>query len=226
MKSKLLLLFFLGLTPSQWLLADPVQVIDRPQSDSVYRDSSAFNRINKSFSINYIALGLGPSRSGTIGLNLGFFLDRNSLIDLEVVNGRPLYTSWFTSSEYDIKTNSFGVHYKHFAGNSFYYRIGVDYRNVDYTYISRDIFTSAELSRSRFKGSSVTATVLIGNQWQWENFTLGCDWIGAAVPITSQTDSESVTGTSPNPNNLADDKNNLLNTTASLALRFYLGASF
>ena len=27
------------------------------------------------------------------------------------------------------------------------------------------------------------ATLKIGNQWQWENFTLGVDWIGAAVEL-------------------------------------------
>lgn len=208
-------------------LADKVKVLEPASEEQVYRDSSAFHRIDKSFTLNYIAFGIGPSRSGSIGGTFGFFLDRNSEIDIEVINGRPYTYDFSFASNYDIKTNSFGVHYKRFVGNSFYYRGGIDYRNVDYSHISYDIFTpSTILSREIFKGSSITATFLIGNQWQWENFTLGCDWFGIALPVTSQVDSESVSGTSPSQKNLKDEEENFLKKETSTSLRFYLGASF
>lgn len=206
--------------------ADNIKIVDSPSAETIYRDSSAFNRMNKNFSLTYMAFGIGPSRSGSIGLTLGVFLDRNSEIDFEVISGRPAYSNWFSWSEYDIKTNSAGIHYKYFVGNSFYFRLGADYRTVDYRYTSRDIFSGSTLSENKFKGDSVTATILIGNQWQWENFTLGCDWIGVVLPITSRVQSESVEGPSPDSRYLEDDKDWLLKNTMTMGLRFYLGASF
>lgn len=221
-KTTLILISFVSLQ----VFAAPVQVIDTPNPEQVFRDSSAFHRMNKSFSLNYIALGVGPSVSGSIGIDFGFYLDRNSLIDLEYINGRPLYYSFLLNSDYDVKTNSFGIHYKQFMGNSFYFRVGGDYRTVDYSYVARDFFSNAVVTRDAFKGSSLTATFLIGNQWQWENFTLGCDWIGIAVPLTNQLDSESSTGSSPNYAYLHDDEDLYLKKSTSTSLRFYLGASF
>lgn len=213
----------LAVTPI-FCLAEEVQVIDKPQA--IFRDSSEYNRMNKNFSLTYMAFGVGPNRSGSIGGTVSLFLNRNSLIDFEYVNGRPLYTNWFSWSEYDVRTSSYGIHYKQFTGNSFYFRVGADYRTVKYKYTSRDIFTDEINSISRFEGDSVTATVLIGNQWQWENFTLGCDWIGIALPVTTTISSESVTGISPDSRYMKEDQDWLVKNPASIGLRFYLGASF
>lgn len=210
-------------TSTAW--ADNVQVVD-PPTETIYRDSSAFNRMNKNYSLTYMAFGIGPSRSGSIGLTLGVFLSRNSQIDFEVVSGRPLWTNWYTWSEYDIKTSSAGIHYKHFLGNSFYFRVGADYRKVNYRHTSRDIFTNEIQTENRFEGDSITGTILIGNQWQWENFTLGCDWFGYALPVTSSVHSESVTGPYANNRYLEEDKDWLLKKAIGVGLRFYLGASF
>lgn len=224
LKTRAVIAFLLSTTQA-W--ADKVKVLEPATEEQVYRDSSAFHRIDKSFTLHYMAFGIGPSRSGSIGGTFGFFLDRNSEIDIEVINGRPYTYGFFFGSEYDIKTNSFGVHYKHFAGNSFYYRGGIDYRNVDYSHTSYDILTPSNVySRENFKGNSMTATFVIGNQWQWDNFTLGCDWFGIALPFTSQVDSESVGGSNPSQKNLKDEEENFLKKETSTSLRFYLGASF
>lgn len=204
--------------------ADEVQIIDKPQA--IFRDSSEHNRMNKNFSLTYMAFGVGPNRAGSIGGTASLFLNRNSSIDFEYVSGRPLYTNWFSWSDYDVQTSSYGIHYKQFTGNSFYFRVGADYRTVKYRYTLRDIFTTEVTSINRFEGDSVTATFLIGNQWQWENFTLGCDWIGIALPVTSRISSESVSGSSPNSIYMKDDQDWLVKNPASIGLRFYLGASF
>lgn len=191
------------------------------------RKRSSENRIDKDITINYMALGIGPSRSGSIGGNFGVFLTSDSQIDLEIVNGKELLENWFSwSSSYDIKTSSAGIHYKQFLGNTFYMRFGGDYRKVDYHYTNKDIFTGDLLTENRFKGTSVAATVLIGNQWQWENFTMGCDWFGFAFPISHSVESESATGSVPNVQNLEDNKDYLLKNPTALAVRFYIGASF
>ncbi len=206
--------------------AENVHVVDPPSDEAVVRDSSAFHRMNKSYSINYIATGLGPVLFGNTGLSLGFFIDHKSEVDLEFITGR-IRNSSYTTSDSEVKTNSFGLHYKRFNGNSFYYRTGVDYRYVDYSYTYRDFSnTTTIIEKNVFKGSALTATFAIGNQWQWENFTLGCDWIGIALPFASQVDSESTTGTTPNPTALKDEQDAFLKKSAALFLRFYLGASF
>ncbi len=204
--------------------SDEAQIVDKPQT--IFRDSSEHNRMNKKFSLTYMAFGVGPNRSGSIGGTASLLLNRNASVDFEYVSGRPLYTNWFSWSDYDVRTSSYGIHYKQFTGNSFYFRVGADYRTVKYRYTSRDIFTGEVNSTNRFEADSVTATILIGNQWQWENFTLGCDWIGVALPVTTHITSESVSGPYPNPQYMKEDQDWLVKNSASIGLRFYLGASF
>ena len=67
--------------------AEEVQVIDKPQA--VFRDSSEHNRMNKNFSLTYMAFGVGPNRSGSIGGTASLFLNRNAILDFDYVNGRP-----------------------------------------------------------------------------------------------------------------------------------------
>lgn len=203
-----------------------VQVLDAPNSETVYRDTSAFYRLDKKFSVNYLALGVGPSRGTTSGIIASFFIDHNSLIDLEFLNGKA-YDWDLTFSKYEIQTRSFGLHYKRFFGNSFYVRGGLDYRTVDYNYTFNDIFNPNTIfERNSFKGTSLSATILIGNQWQWDYFTLGCDWIGFSQPFSHQVDSESATGSSPDPIYLKSEENYFLKSSVTMALRFYLGISF
>ncbi len=69
-----------------------------------------------------------------------------------------------------------GLHYKEFVGNSFYWKGGLDYRQTEY--IENHVTDEAHI-----KGNSWALSIVIGNQWQWENFTLGCDWIGFSKPF-------------------------------------------
>ena len=217
---------FLQIVSRTAFAAEKLQVIERPEG--VYRDSSEFHRIDKKFSLNYIAFGVGPSYMGVIGATADIFIDHNSLIELEYANGRPASWNLFSSySEYDIKAYSAGVHYKHFIANSFYFRVGGDYRQVNYRYTLRNFSNPAIIeSQNTFTGNSVTASVLIGNQWQWDNFTLGCDWIGYALPVTSSIDSESTTGANPDSRYLKDDEDSFVKKGTTMGLRFYLGFSF
>ncbi len=208
------------------LAQNPVVVVEPPQADSIYRDSSEFNRLNKNFSIETVVVGYGPSRATTVGFNLGIFLDRNSLIEIQALGGRPITLSFLNS--YDIYTRSFGVHYKHFHGNSFYWAAGLDYRSVDYKSNAYDLFNSSVLETRTFDGSSLGPSLVIGNQWSWENFTLGCDWIGFYLPITSQVNSEKESSGAPNAysRSLKDEEDYYIKSSSTIGLRFYLGASF
>ena len=201
------------------LLSSPAGADDRD-------GRSEDNRVDKKFTAHAILVAVGPSLGFSNGASVGMFIDHNSLVDLEYVSGRPenWYGSFFT--DYEIETKSFGVHYKKFVSNTFYFRIGADYRQIDYRHTYRNFLTSATYSENKFSGDSIAGTIVIGNQWQFENFTLGCDWFGVAVPISSNIKSESSTGTKPDPNGLKDDEDRYVKDTMVMAVRFYLGASF
>lgn len=190
-------------------------------------DSSEHNRINKNHQVNAILFGVGPSISSTFGLQYGYFLNRNQLIVVEATSGKLGTLANFDELfgySYEIKTKSLGVHWKHFTGNSFYYRAGIDLRSADYSFSN----VGDVNDYGKFKGTSVAANFQIGNQWQWSNFTLGCDWLGLSAPLTSTESDREVGSTAPsNANTVLDgDSESLLKRAHINILRFYLGASF
>lgn len=192
----------------------------------VQTGSSEHHRIDKTHQITAILFGIGPSISSTLGLQYGYFLKRNQLVVLEGTTGKLGYSSIdvLTGYDLDIKTKSFGAHFKHFTGNSFYYRAGLDFRTIEYNYRRNGSTTDY----GKFNGTSVAANFQIGNQWQWSNFTLGCDWLGLSAPLTSSVSDKEVGSTAPGfmAGSLDDDANTLTKKVHLNVLRFYLGASF
>ncbi|MFN7727967.1 MAG: hypothetical protein ACK5P7_02295 [Bdellovibrio sp.] len=210
---------------SSFVEAKPVVV---PKQETVVEDSSAHHRVDKRYSADAILTGIGPSITGTAGVQLGYYLDHDSLVILELTRGNLRSDSQLTSStvgsKYEITSGSIGGHYKNFVGNSFYYRAGGDFRTLDYKYT----FTSGVVDTATFKGTSLVANIQIGNQWQWENFTLGCDWVGFVLPIYSQIKDDVVNSSTPSleRKRLDDDAQTLVKSNHITLLRFYLGASF
>ena len=66
---------------------------------------------------------------------------------------------------------------KWFLGNSFYLNTGVGQKSLD---INLDFLESP----SSLMASGVSYGV--GNRWQWETFSIGCDWLGAFRPLDSK----------------------------------------
>lgn len=203
-----------------------------PAKKSIEQDSSEFHRLEKKYQLTAILTGVGPSMTSTTGLQAGYFLDRDKLILLELTSGSLTSNSSSSSisytigSELKVKSNSFGVHYKQFTSNSFYYRFGADFRTVSYNYSYDSSFST---DRRKFDGQSLAANFQIGNQWQWENFTLGCDWVGISLPLTGSTSNREVTSTSDFTNEdkrTTDDEDYLVHRSQLNLLHFYLGASF
>ena len=93
---------------------------------------------------------------------------------------------------------------RYFFGNSFYVNGGLGQRKVS---LALDV--ESELldyrARGKIETNSVVALIGIGNQWQWDNgFSLGCEWIGASIPLTSSNSGE-YKELSRNGTALADD---------------------
>jgi hypothetical protein len=193
------------------------------QGDSE-RVTSQSSRAGKKFTATYQIVGVGPSSTFANGVALGFFLEPDWIIMLEGTRGREA-TVFDIFDDTDVESTSIGIHAKNFAGNSFYYRFGVDYRDLEYQYTDNFLTTT----RRTFDSQSWAVSLNIGNQWQFKNFTIGCDWVGVTLPLSKKYSNESVATTG----NLAteqqeneDAKEDLTERTQINLLRFYLGASF
>lgn len=167
------------------------------------------------------------------GLTGAYFLNSRSLIQVEYLSSNN--SSSFLSSTYETKHKTISAYYKRFAGNSFYWKTGLDYSQLRYT-DTYDYWYSVGNVRRELEGNLVTASFVIGNQWQWDTFTLGCDWIGVSLPVTSDTTKKMATRiedgdviTEPDDydkRRLDDDEKQAFKEVRLQALRFYLGFSF
>jgi hypothetical protein len=67
----------------------------------------------------------------------------------------------------------------------------------------------------------------IGNQWQFENFLIGCDWIGLNVPVSESISKDKVVSNySYDITSHNSDRDRLFKNTTGSLLSFYIGASF
>ena len=188
-------------------------------SAQVRGDSDA-QRQDKQFSALVQIAGLSTAALATQQIQLGYYLSPTSLIQLEFGQGNNGLLV-FSSAYRSLRTDSIGIQFKQFVANSFYFKTGVDYQVIDfsYSYFSSDYYT--------FKGSTLGASFSIGNQWQFENFTLGCDWVGIFLPVASNTTKDVVTANSTYSRTESDSEQKRYLKDSSLQfVRFYLGASF
>jgi len=216
----------LAISSFVWAAGDDVEIVPRPK-ETIMESSSEFNRMDKKWFFDVQLLGVGPSYVTQSGIDVGYFIDRNMLVFGEFMLGKlddgtfSTYADGTTGS-LSIKGNSLGVHFKHFVSNSFYYRAGLDYRSIKYSL--RNTLSGAS---GDFDGRSFAITFNIGNQWQWENFNLGCDWIGISLPISNSLSHESSVTNIYYPSSTYKDHQDILVKNANFnVLRFYLGASF
>ena len=84
----------------------------------------------------------------------------------------------------DLKAKYFGGSARYFFGETFAITGGLGYRQID-SLIRVTSKTSAIQTTSN--GEAFYARVGIGNYWSWSSgFSLGCEWIGAQVPLSSK----------------------------------------
>ncbi|MBC7370100.1 MAG: hypothetical protein H7326_00955 [Bdellovibrionaceae bacterium] len=191
-----------------------------PEKKSDARGDSEANRHDKQFTVLGQLTGLSTAAIGAQQVHLGYFLSPTSLVQLEIGQGRNEGLFFFSSYRV-LRVDSLGIQFKKFVANSFYFKTGLDYQAIDYSYnlYSNDYYG--------FKGNTLGATFSIGNQWQFENFTLGCDWVGIFLPIASNTTKDVVTANSSYSRSESDsDQKRYLKDSSLQFVRFYLGASF
>lgn len=198
--------------------AAPAENVTLVKRTSILEDSSEHRRMKKDYLLTGQLTGFAVAPIPAAGVNLGMYLNRNSIVQLEFSKGTLPY--FF----FNLNATTIGANYKHFFGNSFYTKLGVDYRSISISDI--DLLYTKQ-SGTIGEAETIVGNAAIGNQWQWENFTMGCDWIGVNPPLTVlNTKYDSANLNDSDKNDLDRSWNNVAKVTSWQFLRFYLGASF
>jgi len=199
-------------------------------------DHSQFHRFDKKYQIVSQFFGMGAANTIPIGLAVGYFFDLDQLFLIETNLGKgPIFPSRSNNLDESIESKSVGVHFKQYAGNSFYYRIGMTYQQINYKYNLRGNLGGDETMN--FNGETLLFGIQIGNQWQWDNFTLGCDWIGYSIPFYSHVNDQFLSPAAENyayppsysnyyKNKIQESIDRYIKLPQGTSLRFYLGYSF
>lgn len=236
----------LGLMPAHNLRAQDSS--DEQSSDPSSAESdtptSQQEREDKRYEAVIELLGIGTGiLSNATGFTVGYFLKPNQIaeINFSQSSGNNDSTNRKEDTDDDYVTyegfieghsTAFALRVKHFFSNSFYAIGGVAYRDTDASYHVRPIFPlslqSVEVATLKERDLGITAS--IGNAWQWENFTLGCDWVGFHMPIIKFKDDYDRKGILlSGVDSLENDRNKFERQGRQLgvlALKFYLGAAF
>lgn len=224
----LICLFLVSLV-SNAATEDGVSTLKRPSNGS-----SEENRDGKEIMLVAQPVGFGPVAGTASGLAIGFFASANSIFLIDATYGRSsgelINFSW-NGDHTDFVGSSVGIHFKQFLANSFYMRVGLDQRHVEYsTSHSKSSWfgiTEAPYAYS-FTGDSTAGSLAIGNQWQFRGFTLGCDWFGVSTPLASTVSNEKFSGavSSSSDIRVENSRKQFVTESSIQAVRFYLGASF
>lgn len=115
------------------------------------------------------------------GAGVGVFLPGDNRVDLSY--SEISLSLLGTTAE----LHNYKLEFQSFVGNSFYYSLGVthsDFRlTQDEIYFNASSITyGRNVMTSSAKSNLVHVT--IGNEWQWDHFFIGAEWIGGAKVVS------------------------------------------
>ena len=190
--------------------------------ERVVLDESMLNREDKSYSINATLFGSSFGAS-TTSLEIGKHLKTNTILSIQ-------FSSLSNENLEDLDENDKEYHFnearerdgygkyvsvgiKQFTSNSFYYKPEIYARSQELVHDKKVLIGDKYYHDTEEKGTieDVGISFKIGNQWQWENFTLGCDWIGLTRTLAMTKKTGKV---------YSNNKN------SATAMNFYIGYSF
>lgn len=87
-----------------------------------------------------------------------------------------------TNGDHATKMRSLTLGYRYFPGNSFNMMPTVYYRRSNSVSYNTAFFSGTP-TRSTLIYEDVGVGFRIGNEWQWDNFTLGTDWFGINAKV-------------------------------------------
>ena len=155
--------------------------------------SSATNRANKRYAAHLGVFGGSSSDGEAKSLYLTRYVNSDNLVELlatridyygnKIKDGADLTT---------YQANRPVVQLTHFWGNSFYTSTGLGVR-ASRTEVQAADSESAPRDRHQFyrmQQTDVGPRLSVGNRWQWDVLSLGCDWAGIYVPLKTISKSE------------------------------------
>lgn len=138
---------------------------------SVWGASSREERQNKNYEMTLSAGG--DYLDSTYGITFSKFIKSDELISLK---------AGYNDEGDDEQTHA-AIQYKRFIGNSFYLAPEAYYFHFfDKKKDGENVF---DITVDKL--AAVGVSLRIGNQWSWERFTLGVDWIGAGKNLATWT---------------------------------------
>jgi len=186
----------------------------------VVLDESMANREGKKYSVNAILTGISFG-SGSAGIEAGYHLDTNTVVGLEFHSLSGLDDDQDSTFYEDRKGQAISLSLKKFTSNSFYIKPAIYHRTQNHiesgwrSYSSTtDKWTVSSRNSTEFTDMGVSFT--IGNQWQWENFTLGCNWVGLSRSLSVLDKKDTNDGAPVAQNDLSSGQ----------LLNFYMGYTF
>ena len=118
--------------------------------------------------------GVAVAPIQTAGFGFGVQAKDNSHIEFGYAQGeKDVDYAVMTAKLYSLK-------FKQFWSNTFYTNTGFGYRDVT----DRTTDKVSERFEVKRHGRSAGLDVSLGNRWQWDNITVGCDWVGFFHPLT------------------------------------------
>jgi hypothetical protein len=125
---------------------------------------------------------------------------------------------------------------KMFLGNTFYVLAGLGYASINAAnsyYVSSSSAGSSRVTDVSYETNLLIGEVALGNQWQWSNFTLGCDWVGFLTPLAKLSENTRKHETQGNGGFVSSDEKDDADHFGSISshtmietVRLYLGWSF
>ena len=215
----ILLIFLFSLGANAQAPAESPYLTDDPK---VATDTSEFNRKNKTVSFYYESTG--GSQSGHT-VNGAYFLrpDLQIMFEYSVFGPKAEFFIFgaLDKAIYNYRDETidggYGLHLKYFMGNSVFVRLGVTRRDYHYTRTF-----NASSNQSYFDAEVNHVTVGIGNDWQWENFFLGFDWIKLNIfPFGYKLTNEQVA-----PGDSLKSQEDTARSEGSLQIGLHAGFSF
>ena len=174
-------IFFLFLVCTQITLAADEQKELPATSLNVQNQSSLENRKDLKYQTTLSIMGAdysGFRRNFTLAV--GYFLNDKNLINLRYTfqNSSGAQDNSSTT-DYPETTRAIAVGDRYFFGNSFNTLASIFWKD-------HSKFDRSNGRTYKFKDYGVG--VRLGNEWQWNNFTMGCDWFGINHSLVKVSD--------------------------------------
>jgi hypothetical protein len=194
-------------------------VLMMSQSNVALAEGDQKNREGKKAYAAYEMIGLTMMPVG--GLRLGYFVNPNLVAEVSYLTGGAKIGS------FESKKQLMEAKAKYFFGNSFYADGGLAHESWDVKYAVLNSGTSLETSNLSGKVGNTGVDFHVGNQWQWDGFTLGCDWVGYFLNLSTATSYGSAAGLDAADQKSEEDKiKKSLGGSGLHLTRFYIGWAF